>query len=129
MKKSLLPLIEVAAPTHGVPGPWWPDLYLKKGRLLRQILPEQCGAVMELYRDGRGFSEMPSSSIPLYTITGKRIGHISYNGRVWLDDVDGQEIEIPVAGYKTAAQHEAEGWADCSGAAAAQPVNVLAVPA
>lgn len=91
---------------------WWPELHLKKGHVLQVITPEQCGPVMEIFRDGRGVSEMPSSSIPLFDSAGNAIGHISYNGRIWLDDADGQK-EVPVKGIRTFAQREAEGWWDC----------------
>lgn len=103
--------MQVAPPAPGSAGRWWPDLYLKKGRQLQEITPAQCGLLMENYRAGRGFSEMPCSSIALHDVNGCRIGHVSYNGRVWLHDVGG-DVEIPVAGYKTVAEHEAEGWAD-----------------
>jgi hypothetical protein len=88
---------------------WWPDLYLKKGRKLIQIQPDQCGAVMEVFKNGRGFSEMPKCSIDLYDIKASKIGHISHNGRVWMEDVEGN-IEIPTNGCKTVAERELEGW-------------------
>ena len=49
----------------------------------------------------------------LHDANGEIIGEITYNGRVWLHD-GGQRraVEIPVGDRKTAAQHDAEGWAD-----------------
>jgi hypothetical protein len=91
-----------------VKGNWWPDLYLKKGRLLQQITPEQCGPLREKYNAGRGASEIRKDII-LHDATGSRIGHVSYNGRVWLKDIEG-DIEIPTQGRKTAEQRELEGW-------------------
>lgn len=88
---------------------WWPDLYLRKGRKLVQIQPHQCGPVMDLFRGDRGFSEMPKPSIDLFTVDGEKIGHVSYNGRVWLHDIEGN-VEIPIEGMTTAAQRESEGW-------------------
>lgn len=88
---------------------WWPNLFLKKGRQLQAITPEQCSIVREIYNDGRGSSEI-RKDIYLYDETGARIGYVSYNGRVWLHDVEGN-IEVPQRGVKTAAQRTAEGWA------------------
>lgn len=103
------PLSIVAAPTPGqTPAKWWPDLYLRRGNKIALITPEQCGVVRELYNRGRGFSEI-SQDIYLHDVTGEKIGHVSYNGRVWLHDV-GRNIEVPVAGKKTCKQCDAEGW-------------------
>jgi hypothetical protein len=93
---------------------WRPDLYLKKGRMLLRITPEQCSVVRERYNAGRGSSEIrirDSDAFPLYDVTGAKIGYVSYNGRVWLHDVEG-DIEVPQQGVKTAAQHASEGWKD-----------------
>lgn len=98
-----------SAPVKGAPAAqWWPDLYLKKGRQLQRITPEQCGVVREIYNAGRGASEI-ARDISLHDETGAKIGHVSYNGRVWLHDIEG-EIEVPVQGVKTCAQRDAEGW-------------------
>jgi hypothetical protein len=63
----------------------------------------------EAIRDAEGYG---SSDCPIVvvvdTTTGNQVAKISYNGRVW----DEAGIEIPIDGEKTAAQHEAEGWAD-----------------
>lgn len=102
-------LIQVPAPqSPAVSAKWWPDLYLKKGRNLQLITPEQCGVVRELYNAGRGASEIRGDII-LYDETGEKIGRVSYNGRVWLHDIEG-DIEVPVEGVKTCAQRDAEGW-------------------
>jgi len=87
---------------------WWPDLYLKKGSMLQLITPEQCGVVREIYNNGRGSSEIRRDVI-LHDETGAKIGYVSYNGRVWLHDIEG-DIEVPVQGVKTCAQRDAEGW-------------------
>ena len=104
------PVLEmVSAPEKGAPAAkWWPDLFLRKGRTLYPITPEQCGPVRERYNAGRGASEIPED-LYLHDSEGQRIGHISYNGRPWLHDIEGN-VEIPVAGIKTAKQREAEGW-------------------
>lgn len=92
---------------------WWPDLFLKKGRKLLQVTPEQCGEIMERKRDdeamrtGRGSSGV--RDIPIHDIDGKRIGYVSFNGRVWLHDIDGKK-EVPQKGFKTAAECAADGW-------------------
>lgn len=87
---------------------WWPDLFLRRGRNFLQITPEQCAALREVYNAGRGASEC-GPDIKLYDNTGACIGRVSYNGRVWLHDIEG-DIEIPQARRKTAAQRDAEGW-------------------
>lgn len=91
-----------------------PQLFIRKGRALLQILPDQCGPLMAKYRNGRGVSEMRKPEINLCDIDGNAIGYISYNGRAWLGDCNKTEhedrVEIPQAGIKTAAQREAEGW-------------------
>ena len=61
----------------------------------------------EALRTGRGASAV--RDIPLHDIDGQRIGRVSFNGRVWLHDLDGDK-EIPLPGVKTAEQREAEGW-------------------
>lgn len=110
MKPTRKPIL-VPAPTRTADNArWWPDLFLRKGRMLVQVSPEQAGRIMDLFRGGRGASKV--RDIPLHDIDGNQIGHVSYNGRVWLHDVDGNK-EVPQAGVKTAAQHEAEGWKDC----------------
>ncbi len=61
-----------------------------------------------------GIYPRPSSevrNILLHDIDGKRIGYVSYDGRVWIHDIDGDK-EIATNGAKTAAQHEVEGWRD-----------------
>ncbi len=75
---------------------WWPDLYLKMGRKLMQIQPEQCAKVREMYNGGRGSSEI-ARDVMLHSMDGEEIGHVSYNGRVWMHDIEG-DIEIPVKG-------------------------------
>lgn len=94
-------------------GGWWPDLFLKQGRKLLQVSPEQASKLMELKREsealrtGRGSSGV--RDILLHDIDGKQIGRVSFNGRVWLHDIDGDK-EIPLPGVKTVAQCNAEGW-------------------
>jgi hypothetical protein len=95
---------------------WWPDLFLRKGRKLVQVTPEQASKLMEAKRNdvalrtGRGSAAV--RDILLHDIDGKQIGRVSFNGRVWLHDIE-CDVEIPLAGVKTAAQHESEGWKDC----------------
>ncbi len=104
-------LVQVPAPTAtSTNTQWWPDLFLKKGRKLQKITPEQCAVIRELYNDGRGSSEI-RSDIKLHDETGMVIGRVSYNGRVWLHDIEG-EIEVPQIGVKTCKQRDAEGWAN-----------------
>ena len=79
---------------------WWPSLYLKNGCDLQPIAPEQCGHEREIFNDGRGASEIPRD-MGLYNRMGKKIGHVSYNGRVWLHGVEGN-VEVPVRGRERA---------------------------
>lgn len=104
------PVLEmVSAPVKGAPaGQWWPDLFLRKGRTLYPIKPEEFYPVRERYNNGRGASEIPHD-LYLHNAEGERIGHISYNGRGWLHDIEGN-VEIPTPGVPTAAQREKEGW-------------------
>lgn len=92
----------MSTPRAEVAGRWWPDLYLKKGRELQLITPEQCGVVREIYNAGRGASEI-RNDITLHDKSGAEIGCVSYNGRVWLYDAEG-DIEVPVNGRQTAAE-------------------------
>lgn len=87
----------------------WPELFLRKGRKLYPIRPDQFEAVRERYNDGRGASEIPRD-LWLYNQYGEFIGHISYNGRGWLAQVEGKPLEIPVPGRRTCEQLDAEGW-------------------
>lgn len=87
---------------------WWPDIYLKKGRKLQLITPEQCSVVRKIYNAGRGASEI-RKDIMLHDETGAVIGFVGYNGRTWLNDIE-DRIEIPQEGVKTAAERQAEGW-------------------
>jgi hypothetical protein len=87
---------------------WWPDLYLRKGRTLQLITPEQCPVVRERFNAGRGASEI-RGEMALHDEAGARIGYVSYNGRVWLHDIEG-DVEVPVAGVATCEQLDAEGW-------------------
>jgi hypothetical protein len=90
----------------------WPDLFLRKGRKLYPIRPDQFSAVRERFNDGRGMSEIKSElPMGLFNQYGEYIGHISYNGRGWLDQVTGPALEIPRPGCKTCEQLDAEGWA------------------
>ena len=99
----------VPAPQRFLSTPkWWPDLYLKKGRNLQLITPEQCGPVRDIFNAGRGFSEIARDMV-LHDRTGKKIGHVSYNGRVWLHDIEGN-VEVPVRGCETCEQLDAKGW-------------------
>ena len=88
---------------------WWPNLYLRKGNRLAQITPDQCSKVAQICGSGRGNRNW--KDIPLHDELGEKIGFISFNGRCWLNDIEGR-VEIPQTGLKTAAQNEAEGWAD-----------------
>lgn len=91
----------------------WPDIYLRNGRRLLQVTPDQASKLMgakreaEAIRTGRGSAGL--RDILLHDIDGQRIGKVSFNGRVWLHDIDGDK-EIELEGVKTAAQCEAEGW-------------------
>ncbi len=84
----------VAAPSPGDRNrQWWPDLYLKKGRTLQQVTPAQCYPLRMAYNNGRGASEI-KKDMALFDVQGEKIGHVSFNGRVWLHDVEGN-VEIP----------------------------------
>ena len=89
-------------------GQVWPDLFIRHGRTLQQVTPEQAGRFMEtaFQRCLREGERTPF--VPLYDCDGKIIGHISPNGRTWLGPMDSTHIEIPQAGRQTAAQFEAE---------------------
>jgi hypothetical protein len=104
------PVLEmVSAPVKGAPaGQWWPNLFLRKGRTLYPIKPEQFGEVRERYNAGRGASEI-SQDLGLHNEYGEHIGYISYNGRGWLNDIEGK-VEIPAPGIKTVKERDAEGW-------------------
>lgn len=108
MQTEQLIFVEAPKAERKDPNSWVPKLFLKKGRQLQAITPEQCGPLRDIYNDGRGMSQI-RKDIYLYSQEGKKIGYISYNGRVWLNDIEG-EIEVPVQGRKTAAQRELEGW-------------------
>lgn len=56
---------------------------------------------------GWGSSDAPSCTACI----DKKLYRISYNGRVW-DGATGAEVPLP--GRKTCAQHNADGWKDCS---------------
>lgn len=92
-----------------------PSLFLRKGTFLVQVTPEQASRLMDATREARALATGRGSAgvrdIPLHDIDGNRIGQVSFNGRVWLNDVENR-VEIPLPGCKTAAQHEAEGWKD-----------------
>lgn len=88
---------------------WWPDLYVKRARKLYRVTPEQAGQLMEALRDNRGASTTPD--IKLFDVTGAEIGRVSYNGRVWLADIEG-DVEVPQSGRKTCAANDADGWRD-----------------
>jgi hypothetical protein len=84
-------------------------LHVKKGRKLYPITPEQCAKLREAINGNAGASSAPE--LHLYDETGARIGRVSYNGRVWLHDVEG-DIEVPQQDRKTCAQNDANGWRD-----------------
>lgn len=114
IKKRMNTLTLVEAPKSGS-AQWWPDLYLRKGRSLFQVSPLQAARLMDGLREREVAATGSSKNIrdiKLHDVDGKHIGHVSFNGRVWLHDIDGNK-EIPLPGIKTAAQHEAEGWRDC----------------
>lgn len=101
LAKILPELVQVPAPQRNAENSqWWPDLYLKNGRTLQQVSVPQLAKFADAYReaamnDGRGASDTPE--IKLYTINGKkpeRIGYVSWNGRIWLHDVEG-DVEVP----------------------------------
>lgn len=97
-----------AAPAPTATTQWWPTLHLKKGRKLIAATPEQLAVVREIYNAGRGASEI-RNDVLIYDETGTRIGRVSYNGRVWLEDVEG-DIEVPQTDCPTAAERELKGW-------------------
>lgn len=90
-----------------------PALYLKKGNRLQLVTAEQCSVIRNIYNDGRGASEI-RSDIHLHDSTGKRIGYVSYNGRVWIGDPKSKSmyelVEVPQRGVKTSAQCQSERW-------------------
>lgn len=102
-------LIETAPPVRtDAPEQWWPTLHVKKGKKLFPATPEQLARLREVYNDGRGASEI-RNDIMIFDDAGTHIGRVSYNGRVWLEDIEG-DIEVPQADRPTAAQRELQGW-------------------
>jgi len=90
-----------------------PTLFVRNGRRLTQVTADQASVAMEQARDACGLGGSKTPNIKLYNIDGVQIGYVSYNGRVWLgSETSMRNVEIPTRGQKTAAQHEAEGWAD-----------------
>lgn len=93
-----------------------PDLYLRNGRSLLRVTPEQASRLHGAARNHLWATVGDARSLrdlKLHDVNGKEIAHVSFNGRVWLNSPDRRkDIEIPLAGFKTAAQHDAEGWAD-----------------
>ena len=92
-----------------------PALYLRRGRVLRQVTPVQASRMMDAKRARAmeaGGTSAGVRDIELCNSEGKVVGHVSFNGRVWLNGPDGwrSNIEIPLPGVKTVAQCEAEGW-------------------
>lgn len=70
-----------------------PALFLRRGRQLAEVTPQQASRAMDAIREkalleGRGSSSTPD--LLLYNIRGQKIGHVSWNGRVWLND--GSEV-------------------------------------
>lgn len=110
-KASLLScLVEAPKPTDGAR--WWPDLFLRKGRALLQVTPEQASRLMDLQRERViAATDNPHKvrDIKLHDIDGRAIGHVSFNGRVWLHDIDGDK-EVPRKGCQTCAELNAKGW-------------------
>ena len=84
-----------------------PALYLKKGRALQRVTPEQAAVVMEIHAADRASDDV--DDIPLHDAAGAQIGYVSYNGRTWLGDLR-HHAEIPQRGRKTCAQLDREGW-------------------
>lgn len=95
---ALPELVQVPVPARTAENArWWPDLFLKKGRTLQAVTVPQLVAVADKYReaamnDGRGASDTPE--IKVYGEDGKRIGFVSWNSRIWLNDVKG-DVEVP----------------------------------
>lgn len=100
--------MQVPAPDSLTPRQWWPDLFvLMPGRVLQKITPELAGRLADVQwpADPREFREPI-----LCDIEGRKIGRVSYNGRVWLHDIDGDK-EIPREGHRTASEAAAVNWA------------------
>lgn len=81
------PLIQVAPPEPAGAERWWPDLYIRdrSGKNFQQVTPEQASALMEKVR----------GEIRLYDDSGTDIGRVGRDGRVMLEDIDGDK-EIPI---------------------------------
>ena len=93
------------APSRSTDSQWWPDLFVRNKRTLFQVTPEKLNALAAAIRTRS--SEW--KDIPIYSEDGNKIGRVSFNGRVWLRDIEG-EIEIPVAGRLTAKEQASVGW-------------------
>jgi hypothetical protein len=71
-----------------------PKLFLRDGLRMAAVTPEQASLTMRFRREQAMECGLGSRSTPdllLYDIDGKRIGRVSWNGRVWLND--GTEIQ------------------------------------
>jgi hypothetical protein len=79
------------------------------GQVLAVLDIADASTKWEAIRDAQGYERLQGTTARVVdTITGEQIAKITYNGRAWA--ADGSEIPLP--GYKTAAQHDAEGWSD-----------------
>lgn len=104
LRAAALSQLQVAPPTRAdfaaANGVWWPQLFLKKGRVLQAVTPAQASAVVaeirdRMMNDGQGASDF--NPVKLYTEDGFRAGHVSWNGSVWIhDEESGNDTEIPL---------------------------------
>lgn len=85
------------------------DIYLKNGDQLQKVTPEQAAEVMRVY-SSQFDDPISVPTIKLYDADGRKIGYVSYNGRTWLGDPDGDQIELQQLGRKTCKQRDVEGW-------------------
>ena len=61
-------------------------LFVRSGNELREVTPEQASLAMQRIREESGRGASTLGPMDLYDSNGKKIGHVSYNGRVWLGD-------------------------------------------
>lgn len=92
-----------------------PRLYIRRGRTLIEVTPVQASRLMEAARleaEKSNYGYRKVKDIQLCNIDGVVIGHVSFNGRVWIHGPGDWKtnVEIPLPGVRTARECEAEGW-------------------
>lgn len=68
-------------------------LFLRRGNQLAEVTPRQASVAMGAIRERammNGQGSRDTRNLSLYDIDGRKIGYVSWNGRVWSND--GSEI-------------------------------------